>query len=226
MLGRTHAVTGVASALALGAAAGTLGATPLAAYAVAGATALLPDLDQHAALALRIPGTRLVHPFLRRLRHRGPTHSLLGLGVFGAALAAILGAWGNVLGAVHPTVWAAGMAGYASHLFADMWNKRGVALLWGFVRPGSRFEWISVPLPKRLRISTVHDRESIPFTPGRLQARIPTERVFFRWPVYLAIGYILWHHGAVLADAARSDVLGGLQALPAPLERILLDALR
>ena len=228
MNGRTHAFTGIATSLALAAATGSLDTTPIAAHALAGAAALLPDLDQHSSLALRLRVTRPLWYVLRHLRHRQLTHSLAAVAVFallwGALLDAVAGATG--VGA-SPGMWLLPVAGYASHIAADMFNKRGCGLFAPVVGRDHPLEWIAIPVPERFRISTIADApKGLPVTLGRLQARINTEKLFFRYPVYGLIGYVAWHHAEAIIAAARSDVLFMVQTAPAPAAALITAELR
>jgi inner membrane protein len=139
----THAVFGVA---ALGGAALLAGTEPpLYAYPVAAAAAWVPDVDnprsrlgnglsrtklpvlnlltRPASWALRTISFVLV----RTVGHRTLTHSLLGVSLF------VLPVW-LLLGSL-PGLFLALSAGYASHVFADALNTRGVPLLWPLGRP-------------------------------------------------------------------------------------------
>jgi inner membrane protein len=134
----THALFGVAALAGASLIAGT--EPPAYAYPVAVAAAWLPDVDnprstlgngldrlKNPALntitrpvswALRATSFTLV----RTAGHRTLTHSLLGVVLF-AVLARLL------LGGL-PILYLALVAGYASHIFADALNTRGVPLLW------------------------------------------------------------------------------------------------
>jgi inner membrane protein len=139
----THAVFGVA---ALAGAALLTGTEPPAyAYPVAVAAAWLPDVDnprstlgnglsrlQSPALntitrplswALRTTSFTLV----RTVGHRTLTHSLLGVALFALLARLLVGGY--------PNLFLAFIAGYASHVFADALNTRGVLLLWPLGRP-------------------------------------------------------------------------------------------
>jgi inner membrane protein len=139
----THAVFGVA---ALAGAALLTGTEPPAyAYPVAVAAAWLPDVDnprstlgnglsrqESPALntltrplswALRTTSFALA----RTVGHRTLTHSLLGVALFTLLARLLLGGYPNLSLAL--------VAGYASHVFADALNTRGVLLLWPVGRP-------------------------------------------------------------------------------------------
>ena len=98
--------------------------------------ALLPDLDHEASLISRRAGL-LAMPF-RLVKHRGLTHSL-------AALVLIY----LLLDALNPpqSILIALLAGYASHIVADMLTPHGVELLFPV-------RWRLRLLPRSLSIST------------------------------------------------------------------------
>jgi len=136
--GTTHAVFGVA---ALAGAALVTGADPPAyVYPAAVAAAWLPDVDNPRSTlgnglsrsknpvlnalsrplswALRTASFVLV----RTVGHRTLTHSILGALIFALPIYLFLGGYPNLTLAL--------VAGYASHVFADALNTRGVPLLW------------------------------------------------------------------------------------------------
>jgi inner membrane protein len=139
----THAVFGVA---ALAGASLVVGIEPPAyAYPAAVAAAWLPDVDNPRS-TLGNGLSRLKNPALnaitrpaswslratsfalaRTVGHRTLTHSLLGVALFALLGSFVLGAYPNLLLAL--------VAGYASHVFADALNTRGVPLLWPLGRP-------------------------------------------------------------------------------------------
>ena len=139
----THAVFGVA---ALAGASLIVGTEPSAyAYPLAVAAAWLPDVDNPRSTlgnglsrmkspvlnlltrplswALRVTSFTLV----RTVGHRTLTHSLLGILLFALPVWLILGRY--------PALALALVAGYASHVFADALNTRGVPLLWPMGKP-------------------------------------------------------------------------------------------
>lgn len=139
----THAIFGI-GALA-GAALLTGTEPPLYAYPLAVVAAWLPDVDNPRS-RLGNGLSRMKSPLLntitrpvswllrttsfvlvRAVGHRTLTHSLLGVSLFFLLLRLIPGS--------HPEVLMALVAGYASHLFADSLNTRGVPLLWPLGRP-------------------------------------------------------------------------------------------
>jgi inner membrane protein len=139
----THAVFGVAALGGASLIAGT--EPPVYAYPAAVAAAWLPDVDnprstlgnglsrlknptlnvitRPVSWALRVTSFALV----RTVGHRTLTHSLLGVAIFTLLVWLLLGAY--------PNLFLALVAGYASHVFADALNTRGVPLLWPLGRP-------------------------------------------------------------------------------------------
>ncbi len=118
---------------------------PAYAYPAAVAAAWLPDVDNPRS-TLGNGLSRLKNPALnaitrpaswslratsfalaRTVGHRTLTHSLLGVALFALLGSFVLGAYPNLLLAL--------VAGYASHVFADALNTRGVPLLWPLGRP-------------------------------------------------------------------------------------------
>lgn len=63
----------------------------------------------------------------RTVGHRTLTHSILGATIFALPIYLFLGGYPNLSLAL--------VAGYASHVFADALNTRGVPLLWPFGKP-------------------------------------------------------------------------------------------
>ena len=139
----THAVFGVA---ALAGAALVTGAEPPAyVYPAAVAAAWLPDIDNPRS-TLGNGLNRLKNPVLnlltrplswvlrttsfvlvRTVGHRTITHSLFGVLLFALLVLLLLGRFPNLALAL--------VAGYASHIFADAFNMRGVPLLWPVGKP-------------------------------------------------------------------------------------------
>ncbi|MCP5460027.1 MAG: metal-dependent hydrolase [Gammaproteobacteria bacterium] len=108
-------------------------ATDPAGWAIACATANLPDVDlptSRVGRALFFVSTRLE----RRFGHRTLTHSLTGLAAFALLL---LPLW-----LFSPLWYGCALGGYWSHMWLDMANIRGVDLLWPspirVVMPGRR----------------------------------------------------------------------------------------
>jgi inner membrane protein len=139
----THAVFGVAALAGAALLAGT--EPPAYAYPVAVAAAWLPDVDNPRS-TLGNGLSRLKNPVLnllsrpvswalratsftlvRTVGHRTLTHSLLGIALFALPVWLFLGGYPNLALAL--------VAGYASHVFADALNTRGVPLLWPLGRP-------------------------------------------------------------------------------------------
>ena len=143
MNGTTHAVFGVA---ALAGAALVTGADPPAyVYPAAVVAAWLPDVDNPRSTlgnGLSRSNNPVVHVLgrpvswalrassfvlVRTVGHRTLTHSILGAFLFALPIYLFLGDYPNLSLAL--------VAGYASHVFADALNTRGVPLLWPFGRP-------------------------------------------------------------------------------------------
>jgi inner membrane protein len=139
----THAVFGVA---ALAGAALLTGTEPPAyAYPVAVAAAWLPDVDNprstlgNGLSRLESPALNTItrplswalrttsFTLVRTVGHRTLTHSLLGVVLFALLARLLVGGF--------PNLFLALIAGYASHVFADALNTRGVLLLWPLGRP-------------------------------------------------------------------------------------------
>jgi inner membrane protein len=134
----THAVFGVAALAGVALLAGT--EPPAYAYPVAVAAAWLPDVDNprstlgNGLSRLKSPALNLLtrplswalrtisFALVRTVGHRTLTHSLLGIALFTLLVWLLLGGYPNLLLAF--------VAGYASHVFADALNTRGVPLLW------------------------------------------------------------------------------------------------
>jgi inner membrane protein len=113
---------------------------PLYTYPAAVVAALLPDVDNPRS-RLGNGLSRMKNPVLnlltrplswalkvasfvlfRTVGHRTLTHSLLGVALFCVLI--------SPLAPLSPDLFLALVAGYASHLFADALNMRGVPLLW------------------------------------------------------------------------------------------------
>jgi inner membrane protein len=139
----THAVFGVAALAGAALLAGT--EPPAYAYPVAVAAAWLPDVDNprstlgNGLSRLKSPALNLItrpvswalraisFALVRTVGHRTLTHSLLGIALFTLPVWLLLGN--------HPNLFLALVAGYASHVFADAMNTKGVPLLWPLGRP-------------------------------------------------------------------------------------------
>ena len=139
----THAVFGVAALVGASLFAGEEPA--LYAYPAAAVAAWIPDVDNpRSRLGNGLSRTKsplldkLLGPvswglkalsfvLFRTVGHRTLTHSLLGVLIFAAIV--------SPLAPLVPGLYAALLAGYASHLFADALNTRGVPLLWPMGKP-------------------------------------------------------------------------------------------
>ena len=139
----THALFGVAALAAASLVVGT--EPPVYAYPVTVAASWLPDVDNPRS-TLGNGLSRLENPVLnllsrpaswalrttsfvliRTVGHRTLTHSLLGVALFALPVWLLLGSFPNLSLAL--------VAGYASHVFADALNTKGVPLLWPLGRP-------------------------------------------------------------------------------------------
>jgi inner membrane protein len=153
MTWRTHALAGISALWLLEPLPHTLTTANIAPLAVIAAFgALLPDLDasQSKIQTLMVGGIQPFRPIGRvvhsTLGHRGPMHSLFGLGAM-AVVSFILGLRVGYLPAV--ALW----LGYASHLAADACTRSGIPLFGGTRR-------IHL-LPKPLRFVTGSAAEDI-----------------------------------------------------------------
>lgn len=136
MKGITHATIGAAGGLAVALAVSapieeTLYLTGLSAFA-----ALFPDIDHPNSTIRRKTG--ILGMSLFWLSHRGITHTLLALMLFGLTAVTLL----------PEKIWAvAAVVGYASHIIADMATIAGVPVFW----PLSAANWHLLPRIVRVR---------------------------------------------------------------------------
>lgn len=147
MLWRSHFLAG--ASLGVWLAAGSRPEAVALAAGVAGAAALLPDIDSpRSYIGSRVPASLAVKLVAG---HRGAFHSLLAAVVFGLALFLYL----RLKAQAYVFLAFPFAAGYISHLLLDALNPEGVPFLWplklrfGFplVVTGSLFErWVVVPL--------------------------------------------------------------------------------
>lgn len=94
---------------------------------------LIPDIDSAAAdIWDSVPLGSAVGPVASRfaLGHRGLTHSLLGVMIFGGLLWWLTQQIPAYWGIETPWVWTAFMIGYILHLIADALTEQGIPLLW------------------------------------------------------------------------------------------------
>ena len=156
MMGRTHALIGLASVWSLSVIPGLVRLETVALLSVAAAFgALLPDLDaaesqiKHLKVSGFTPFTPLAVMLNRRLGYRGALHSLLGLGI-ASLIFLLLGFWWD---------WNLPLSlalGYATHLAADACTKAGILFLF----PRRRRYHL---LPRRWRITTDSAAEEVLF---------------------------------------------------------------
>ena len=139
----THAVFGIAALVGVSLFTGDEPA--LYAYPAAAVAAWIPDVDNpRSRLGNGLSRTkspvldRLIRPLswslkalsfvlFRTVGHRTLTHSLLGVLIFAAMV--------SPLAPLVPGLYAALITGYASHLFADALNMRGIPLFWPLGKP-------------------------------------------------------------------------------------------
>jgi inner membrane protein len=138
----------------------------IAATALAGLGALLPDIDHpQSALGRRIP--LISHPLARLVGHRGVTHSLVA--ALTVTLALVM--WAGQGGGPGVAATAPLAVGYLSHLAGDMLTPSGVPLLWPWrhnfslklFRTGSPVETVVVSLVAAALLQQVR------LAPGLLQ---------------------------------------------------------
>lgn len=137
MMGHTHILIGLGAGLLVAAAASAAPGDAVALVAVAGASALMPDIDHPGGLIRGRLGV-VGHVGLFWLSHRGLTHTLAVWGLL--TLAALV--WLPV------PLAAALAAGYGSHILADMLTRAGLPVLWPV---SSRSFHL---LPRLLRVKT------------------------------------------------------------------------
>lgn len=144
MTGRTHLLVGLASGLLVGHVAGVQGLYLIPCVMTGGIGGLVPDIDHpRSMLSGWLPGSGLIRLFVR---HRGPTHSILGLMLFLSGMAAVLSLGVPftdpvVLRHTHIASIAVGV-GYALHLLCDMATPEGIPLFmpvyWRYFRLAPR----------------------------------------------------------------------------------------
>lgn len=118
MVGKTHFVGGMIAGVA---ASSALGSSPLAMAIVGGVSALVPDIDHPRATISQY--SPFISSFMSRLRHRGPTHSLVATVIFSFLIALIFQD-------LSPAYFYASVFGYISHIVLDMMTVEGAMLLW------------------------------------------------------------------------------------------------
>lgn len=199
MLGKTHIVAGVGAAV-VGAALLHASITPDL-VVMGGLGGLAPDLDHPQALLTRhVLGASAVSSVARStgwVRHRGVAHSLValilttwillplgaeGIGRVMLALGAGIGHPNWIVALDH--LWGPGLrigwgAGYASHMFVDILNTKGVQWFWPLNI------WIKSPIPN--------------ITVGTWPEAV------FRWG--LIIGVAVWHPWLGVLTAVASEVI-------------------
>lgn len=184
MMGRTHALGGVA-AFAAASLAMSPGDPFLPGFVLAAASALVPDADNDRGSLMNrpylLPLKAATVPLWMGASHRGRTHSLLGTAVYVAMIvawafgirAATLSLWSDAPEIPLVAIALAAGAGYLSHLLLDLFNLIGMSLLW--------------PLPGKfvLPIWPAHG-----LIPGRFAAGSRWER-WLAWPLLAA--FVGWY---------------------------------
>lgn len=153
MTGKTHQIIGLTAGLATYLATSPVAYNPATFGAVAVLSslgALLPDIDSPAGMIWSyLPFGRtageLVNPFLQ---HRNITHSLLGFGLVGLGVHALLAHVPVYWGIHTAAVFISFMVAYGSHIVADMVTVEGVPLLFPYQRmygiPPRPFEGVRI----------------------------------------------------------------------------------
>lgn len=140
MLGATHAVIGMAAGMGIATYAGMEPTQILFLGGISALSALLPDID-HPAGSLRRQLGAVGHISFFWMKHRGVTHTLISLAMVSAVTLYFLPV----------KVAFAFIAGYGSHLLADMLTHSGVPLVYpllkyrysfGVMKTGGIFEAI------------------------------------------------------------------------------------
>lgn len=135
-MGHTHVLAGLAVGMAVAANTHARPLDSLILAGLAGAAALLPDID-HPRSTIRREMGLLGRVGLFWLSHRGLTHTWLFVVGLGACALLTLPA---------PLALAL-IAGYASHLIADMMTVSGLPVFW----PLSQSKFYVLPYPLRFR---------------------------------------------------------------------------
>jgi inner membrane protein len=136
MMGYTHALLGAAAGALYAYSTNATNEQAVIMIASATFTALLPDID-HPQAPLRRKLGAVGNVGLFWLKHRGITHTLMALLIVALGAAVVL-----------PHMIVPIVAGYASHLIADMLTKSGIPLLEPIRRDNLHL------LPKPLRLTT------------------------------------------------------------------------
>lgn len=137
MMGHTHVAIGLAAGLGVGMTTHVGMPDLLILVGIAGAAALLPDVD-HPNGSIRQKLGILGHVGFFWLKHRGITHTFLALLAVSAAVLHFL-PYGLALAVI---------VGYGSHLISDMMTRAGLPVLWPLSGESIHL------LPRALRVST------------------------------------------------------------------------
>lgn len=137
MTGKVHTILGVSTVVALAITNPTLTVKDVTLYPAIGLLAsvpgsLLPDIDiQQSKMGQK-------HKFLsKHLTHRGITHTLLFPAIIAAAIYFLIGVVPFL-----PDLLLGFEVAYVAHIFADMFNSKGVPLLWPLTK--AKFHLASV----------------------------------------------------------------------------------
>lgn len=145
MLWRTHLLAGMAFGLYIAGQHTTIRNATIAA-GIAGVAALLPDLDDQNSKVGRIVPI-ISWGIKKTVGHRGPLHSLPGVGVVSALLCLAFKTWASYI--IPNYILHLIIIGYVSHLVMDSFNPQGVPWLWPVtkkhfsipvIRTGSKLE--------------------------------------------------------------------------------------
>lgn len=143
MMGYTHVLVGLAAGMGVAASVGAKPADSLVLAGLGGLAALLPDID-HPKSEIRRKMGIMGRIGLFWLSHRGITHTWLALVIVGAVATLFL-----------PSPLAlAILAGYASHLIADMATVSGLPVFW----PLSESKFYVLPRPVRFRTGSLAEK--------------------------------------------------------------------
>lgn len=139
-MGHTHILVGMASGLVVATSLHTRPLDSLILAGLAGAAALLPDVDHPKADIRQKLGLLGTFTF-GWMSHRGITHTWLLVFFFGAL----------ALLTLPSAVALALIAGYSSHLVADMATRSGLPVFW----PLTSAKFFVLPYPLRVRTGSV-----------------------------------------------------------------------
>ena len=222
MMGRTHALGGVAGLAAIAVVTGQTAHVPIWAYGWAALCAILPDADANDSAMVDqprfLPIKLLTMPlWIGHPSHRKRTHSLIGATLFALLVAGWLLLFNaGTAASGHPAnlplllIVAAGTVGYLSHILLDIINLPGVWLFWPLPL------WIMFP-PWR-----AHKIGPLPI-PGRFAVQTGWESLL--WIILsLFCGWFFLEHAGLIFNATRVD--GTLFSLLKGLVGLAVDGIR